>query len=298
MLLSNLIKVVRALPAPGLLVCAGSPPRFVRFKVVDALPAIFFTENRTEFLQSRIQGAGAQGTAPFIFVIGITEMIIVPVNLTTVLHEVVLVCVVRSETSHVHLMGINGGFPLEDPFSQDFANATCASDTVDGSARANIEATKARDRSQGIVTIGRECVRPVDQLDNLRLGQHRYPLDGLFHYRFKQIPLRIEEFLRELPGNALNRPLLWICFKGTHQKGAHILSAIKQVVRISHHQGIPRQFMARDRLCGKVLMHKGNRRYIDPYHLPDPRCPLTGSIHHTSRPDCTLVCIHLGDLTG
>jgi len=128
---SNLIKKGRAVPAPGLLICTGTPPWFIRLKVIDPFPSVLLAENRARFLQAFIKWAGAKRPTPFVLIMGILEVIIISIDLPAMLHQVVTVRTVGPEPLYVHLVGVNRRLPFKDPLGYELAHTACPGDTID-----------------------------------------------------------------------------------------------------------------------------------------------------------------------
>ena len=139
------------------------------------------------------------------------------------------------------------------------------------------------------MAVRREAVRSVDELDDLGLLESRATPHGPFHQRPEQIPLGGEQLLRELPGDASDRPGLGVGLEAPDQKAADLLPEVHQVVRVADHGRVPGKMVPRNRPRDQVLVHQRDDGQIYADHRGDARRPLPRRVHHALRLDTTAI---------
>ena len=73
------------------------------------------------------------------------------------------------ETPDIHLVGIDGGLPFQDPFSHQHSHTAAAGNAVVGPAGRDKKSFQSGNRAQCIITVRGEGIRAVNQFDRLSL---------------------------------------------------------------------------------------------------------------------------------
>ena len=122
-----------------------------------------------------IKWAGVQRAAPFVLVIGIAQTVVIPDHFTALFHSKGFILQVGPETPDIHLMGIDGSLPVQNPFSHQHAHTPAAGNAVVGSASCDIKSFQAGNRPHGVIAVRGECIGTVDKLDGFGLIQDGNP---------------------------------------------------------------------------------------------------------------------------
>src|SRR5262245_22798695 len=125
----NALEERRLRPAPLTLILSSPAPLFAWLKIIDALPAKFFAEDRAHLLQAIMNWADAMRTGPFAFVMGEFQAIIILNALTRPFCCVFGVGIIIAKTRGAISINIFRGLALCNPFCHQLAHPARAAIT-------------------------------------------------------------------------------------------------------------------------------------------------------------------------
>ena len=190
--------------------------------------------------------------------------------------------VLGAEPAHVHLPEVETGLALGDPFRDHAADAARAREPVRAEPRRHEEAADLG-LAEAELVIGRERLRPVDQLGDLDLVHHRDAPLGVLGDLEEPIPVVLEEAPVEVGRDAIEaggavgeergRAVALIA---PHHQAAAVLAEVDQQVGIAKRRQ-PLAVLAK-RLRDEILVRHRDQRHADPGETADLRGVHAGGV--------------------
>src|SRR4029453_2849071 len=141
-------------------------------------------------------GAGSPSALGMVALVrGGPRRIVVSVDLARTLSDDAPVPEVSPEPADVQLGDVKRGRALEDPLGHHSPDASRARDPVDRHPGRDPESRTAGHRPQRVVTVRREPVRAVDQLEDLGLLDRGKPSNGPSQKWLEHLPLGRKQLL-------------------------------------------------------------------------------------------------------
>ena len=164
----------------------------VRLEPVGALPARLLPEDRAELAQSRVGRRDAQRPPGRSLVPRVLDVVVRLVDLLGADDGVLARAVRRPEAPRVHVPDVERRSPFHDPLGHELAHPAGAGEAVGTEASRDPEAPHVR-RAEDELAVGREGLRPVDQLDDLHLLERRHAHDCVLHQFLEARPVLLEQ---------------------------------------------------------------------------------------------------------
>ena len=196
---------------------------------------------------------------------GVLDVVVGRVDLARSGERVLAADVVASETSRVHLPGVESGPAVHDPLRDEPAHPARARKAVRAEAGGDPEAAHLRRPEDELVVRG-ESFRSVDQTDDLRVSNGRCPHYRVGHQRLEPIPIRLQEPSVEVGRYAVQAPRCGIALVAAHDQAAGFGPVVHEQRGVSHRRHVQRQ--AR-RFGDEVLVCHRDERHVDAHHAAD-----------------------------
>src|SRR5216683_4459670 len=219
-------------------------------EVVDALPAVLLAEYRARLREPPVERAEPPAPRPLVLVVGIAQRVVVLVRLPCPLRRVRAVLVHGPETPRGELRHVVRRLAVDEPLGQDVADGAARAEARVREPGREPEPGHAGDGTEEGTAVRRDALGAVDEVGQLGLGEHGHATDRALEDLAKQLPVRREQLLREVPGHAAHRPGHRVLLEAADQVPADLLAHVDEVLRIAQAGRRAGQLAAGERLRG------------------------------------------------
>ena len=196
----------------------------------------------------------------------------------------------RSEAPDIDRPDVERRLVAGNPLREHLARTASRGDAKGVEARAHEIAHQARGRADDEIAVGREALRPVDQLLDSGCRQRGHPWHGQIEDRLKMIPVGRQQLEIKIIRKTIGRPGPWIGLVAAHNQAADLFLVVSQAIGIA--QRGQAALDARNHVGDEILMLHRDQRHADTGHGADLPCPLTGAIDDHFAADSALARQH------
>ena len=166
-------------------------PRCSRYQLTRSQP-LFSPNSAPSSMMAAVRGRRLQRPPGAPFVVRVHDVVVRAVDLVGAGEAVPAAAVLRSEASHVHLPQVHRRLPPDDPLGHHLADTAGAGDAV-GTEAGGDEEPGDLALAEDELTVGRERLGPVDELDHVGVDERRHDLLSGLGDRREPVPVGIEE---------------------------------------------------------------------------------------------------------
>ncbi len=199
-------------------------------------------------------------------------------SLHRALAQIRAVAVKSGEAADVDIPQVDAGLAADDPFGEQPARAAGVGDAGGVEPGGDEEAAAVRRLTQDEIAVGRETLRPVEELAHLRGLETRRAMDRSPHQRLELIPILGQQLELERFGDAARAPGLRHRLEAAHEQAADLFLVIDEPVGIAHHRQVRRH--AWNALGHDVEMLRRMQRRGDAGLAPEVARPLARAERH------------------
>ena len=197
----------------------------------------------------------------------------------------------RREPADVDPGQVVGGLAAHDPLRQRATGPSGGGDADRVEARADEVVVQLRRPAQDELVVGRERLRPVVELPDAGLGQHRDAAHRLVHEHREVLPVLLEQLELERVGQVVGRPPgLRLRLETADDQAADLLLEVGPAVRVAHDRQVG--MGALDRLGHDVEVLARVQRHGHSDQVPQRLGPLAAAVDDEVALDGPLVGLH------
>ena len=261
----------------------------MRGEPVRAFPHALLAELATERGQAVVGGGTTQRPTGRPLLVRVVDVVVGGIHLDGSRHGELAACILRPETTDVHLPRVEARLTVENPLAHHSADAAGARDAVRAEPGGDEESVD-RALAEHELVVRREAFGAVDQRDDLGGFGGRDPPNRVGHDRREPIPVFGEQLVVEVGRDAVHAPRRGIPFVAAEDEAAGLASEVDEVVRVSELG----QFVG-DAVDGRgdhVLVGHRNDRNRDPGEQRNVRRVHPAREHHGFRLDASVIGLH------
>jgi len=179
--------------------------------------------NRTDPVRAR----------PLIFVIGEFQPIVIFHAFSGAFGGVEITAVIIAKAGGFERVYIQGWLAIDDPFGEQFADASRAAKAIQGHPARHPHSSRSRHRTNDGLAIRRISPRMANQGYDFGFIQEGNPTDGAFQELFKTIEITRQRGVAMFPWNPIDPALFRVGFVTADYQTALFLAHINQIVGIA-----------------------------------------------------------------